>query len=110
VMEDDSALEDLSLLPRGTTIPRGQTWAGSPPHAGAGDKFQGSRGTDNIENRLAEDKSAPSPVSGAAGRPSVLRRFAFGFLHALGLLLFPVLVVSALFPGIMLMNHLNYLD
>jgi hypothetical protein len=31
-------------------------------------------------------------------------------LHGLGTLIFPVLVVAALFPGIALMNHLNYLD
>jgi non-ribosomal peptide synthetase-like protein len=31
-------------------------------------------------------------------------------LHGIGLLIFPVLVVSALFPGIVVMNKLNYLD
>src|SRR5207245_10753242 len=40
----------------------------------------------------------------------LLRRFLFGVLHAIGLLIFPVLVVSALFPGIVLMNELNYID
>ena len=43
-------------------------------------------------------------------RPSAARRFLFGVLHGIGLLIFPVLVVSALFPGIVVMNELNYLD
>jgi len=29
-MDDDAALEDLSLLPRGEKIPQGETWLGSP--------------------------------------------------------------------------------
>src|SRR5207249_12162945 len=37
-------------------------------------------------------------------------RITFTLLHALGLLVFPVLVVAALFPGIVVMNELNYLD
>jgi non-ribosomal peptide synthetase-like protein len=86
VMEDDSALEDLSLLPRGGRIPRGQTWLGSP--------------------------ARPTPAGAAAGapRPGRGRRCAFGILHAVGALLFPALVVAALFPGIVTMNELNYSD
>jgi non-ribosomal peptide synthetase-like protein len=86
VMEDDSALEDLSLLTRGGTIPRGQTWLGSP----------------------ARPTAAPAP---AGERPcGAGRRCAFGILHGLGALIFPALVVAALFPGIVAMNQLNYLD
>jgi non-ribosomal peptide synthetase-like protein len=93
VMEDDSALEDLSLLPRGAVIPRGETRQGSPA-------------------RRAERASRlpPQPAAAESARPTASRRFAFGILHAIGLLTFPVLVVSALFPGIVLMNKLNYLD
>ena len=86
VMEDDSALEDLSLLPRGATIPRGQTWLGSP----------------------ARPTPARAPVG--AYHPGAGRRFAFGILHGLGALIFPALVAAALFPGIVAMNELNYLD
>jgi non-ribosomal peptide synthetase-like protein len=85
-MEDDSALDDLSLLPRGGFIPRGQTWRGSPG------------------NRVP----ATAPVcTHRAGTP---RRFAFGILYAFGALTFPILVAAALFPGIVAMNELNYLD
>ena len=92
-MEDDSALEDLTLLPRGAVIPGGETWHGSPA-------------------RRAEQASRLPPRSATAesARPTTSRRFSFGILHAIGLLIFPVLVVSALFPGIVVMNKLNYLD
>jgi len=86
VMEDDSALEDLSLLPRGGVIPRGQTWLGSP----------------------ARPAAARAPAGGP--RPGAGRRCAFGILHGLGALIFPALVVAALFPGIVMMNELNYMD
>ena len=87
VMEDDTALEDLSLLPRGGKIPCGETWLGSP----------------------ARPVSRP-PATPPEKYPTKLRRFAFGLLHALGLLVFPVLVIAAIFPGIIVMNELNYAD
>jgi non-ribosomal peptide synthetase-like protein len=85
-MEDDSALEDLSLLPCGAVIPRGETWLGSPAR------------------KVEQASRIP------AARPSLARRFLFGVLHGIGLLIFPILVVAALFPGIVVMNELNYLD
>jgi non-ribosomal peptide synthetase-like protein len=93
VMEDDSALEDLSLLPRGCVIPRGATWLGSPAQPAV--------------NQARREERSPGFQ---ACRPSAGRRFLFGVLHGIGLLIFPVLVVAALFPGIVLMNQLNYLD
>ena len=124
VMEDDTALEDLSLLPRGSVIPRGETWLGSPAQRVVG---QASR---LPSERLAPECAcagetpaktgetpaktgetpAPLPGSSALIRPSAARRFLFGVLHGIGLLIFPVLVVAALFPGIVVMNQLNYLD
>ena len=102
VMEDGSALEDLSLLPRGAVIPSGQTWQGSPAQPSLGHRVPPA------------PAKAQEPLRGQAGRtalrPTATRRFAFGLLHAIGLLIFPVLVVAALFPGIVLMNRLNYLD
>jgi non-ribosomal peptide synthetase-like protein len=88
VLEDGAALEDLSLLPRGQTIPAGETWIGSPAGRDA----------------AASAARPPEPP------PSAARRCLFGVLHGAGLLVFPVLVVAALFPGIVLMNKLNYLD
>jgi non-ribosomal peptide synthetase-like protein len=101
VMEDDSALEDLSLLPHGTVIPRGETWLGSPARKVVGEA-----------SRLPSGGLAPEPITSAPppARPSTRRRFFFGVLHGIGLLIFPVLVVAALFPGIVVMNELNYLD
>jgi non-ribosomal peptide synthetase-like protein len=95
-MEDDSTLEDLSFLQTGQRVASGEAWIGSPARLGAK-----PRATD----------APPEANATTAGRPaSAGQSFAFGFLHALGLLVFPVLVVAALFPGIVLMNRLNYLD
>ncbi len=91
-LEDGGALEDLSLLPAGRTIPRGQTWAGSPARP--------------APEPVPETKAGPEGA-GAAGRG---RRFWFGVLHAAGVLVFPVLVSAAIFPGIVVMNVLNYID
>jgi non-ribosomal peptide synthetase-like protein len=87
VMEDDSALEDLSLLPRGMKIPQGETWLGSPA----------------ISSGRPKRNSPVQPVAKS-------RRFALGLLHTAGVLVFPLLVVSAILPGIIAMNQLNYAD
>ena len=91
-MSDDAALEDLSLLPRGATIPAGAIWRGSPAQP-ANPAAQGNRGPE----------SSPKPAP-------AWQRFIFGAFQGIGLLIFPVLVVAALFPGIVVMNKLNYLD
>jgi len=100
VMGDGSALEDLSLLPRGSVIPKGQTWQGSPAVPVAASRQVAAIPADHDQRRSAEP-----PL-----RATFARRFAFGLLHTIGLLIFPVLVVAALFPGIVVMNKLNYLD
>ena len=87
VMEDDAALEDLSLLPCGEKIPRGETWLGSPARP-----------------------SGRAPQTSPAQPLAKWRHFAVGMLHAAGLLIFPLLVVSAILPGIIAMNELNYAD
>ena len=87
VMEDDAALEDLSLLPRGEKIPCGETWLGSPARP-----------------------SGRAPQTSPAQPLAKWRHFAVGMLHAAGLLIFPLLVVSAILPGIIAMNELNYAD
>jgi non-ribosomal peptide synthetase-like protein len=87
---DGAALEDLSMLPAGARVPAGQRWAGSPARP------------------VPPDYDA-RPLS-AGKLAGFVRRAAFTALHALGVLLIPSLVLSAIFPGIMLMNYLNYLD
>ena len=88
-LEDGAALEDLSLLPAGVTIPQGERWAGSPA-------------------KLTESP-ALSPTAPAAPC-SRWRRLLFTLLHALGVVLFPACIVAAILPGMVLMNHLNYED
>ncbi len=81
VMEDGSKLEDLSLLPAGGTIPRGLRYAGSPARPVAG----------------------PPPVA-ANPAPGLARRFALGLAQTGAQFLFPVMVISAIFPGVIVLN------
>ena len=94
VLENDSALEELSLLPRDGRIPAGETWSGSPAKKIPAEASGGKQ---------------PSALHGAES-PGGGARFFLGALQLLGLLVFPVLVVAALFPGIVVMNRLNYID
>jgi non-ribosomal peptide synthetase-like protein len=84
---DDAELEDLSMLPRGAVIPSGEHWQGSP-----------ARGVGR------------SAANGNHVRPTLARRFGFGLLHAVGVMLVPVFVIAAIFPGMIVMNRLNYWD
>jgi non-ribosomal peptide synthetase-like protein len=95
-LEDDSALEDLSLLWRGGRIPAGETWGGSP----AQKIVAAPCGSLNPQHR--------APAGGEI--PAERAHLFVGILQFIGLLVFPVLVVAALFPGIVLMNRLNYID
>ena len=89
-MADDSELADLSKLPADSQIPAGEMWTGSP--------------ASRFEFAAETDPSCP------IGRPSLRRRFAYGFLYCLGVLFFPLLPMLAFFPGMVAMAHLNYLD
>src|ERR1043166_507903 len=85
VMEDGARLEDLSLLPRGGRIPRGETWTGSPAQ------------------RVPRADAAPA--SPPARGP--LRRALLAVLYAALVLLLPVLLLSALVPGIALLTYID---
>jgi non-ribosomal peptide synthetase-like protein len=87
-MADNAQLEDLSLLPAGELIPAGETWRGSP----------------------ARRVALSAPESEPIARPSAARRFVFGMLHGVGVLLVPVFVICAIFPGMMVMHYLNLID
>jgi non-ribosomal peptide synthetase-like protein len=112
ILQDGSALEDLSLLPRDTVIPPAQTWRGSPaqPTSAPAVKSSTAAATTDSSDRLLHVRSADcqSAVWPIANRP--IQKIIFGMLQSIGLLIFPVLVVTALFPGILVMNKLNYLD
>lgn len=90
VMEDGAKLEDLSLLPRGGRIPAGERWAGSPAR------------------RVARRASWTGLRDGQ--RPGLVKRFAFGVVYLLGLVLFPMMAIGAIFPGIVVMNVFNGRD
>ncbi|HTI51817.1 MAG TPA: Pls/PosA family non-ribosomal peptide synthetase [Planctomycetaceae bacterium] len=88
VMDDGARLEDLSLLPAGSNIPAGETWRGSP----------------------AQPAPAPTAARTGSSRPSWSHRFEFGLLQAGGVLAVPAFVIGAIFPGMMVMQHLNAID
>lgn len=92
-MAHDATLEELSLLETGRHIGPGETWSGSPaqPHSGR------VRSADNADSTPNLNPTRP-------------HQWALTACYAAGLMLFPVLVVGALFPGIALMNRLNYID
>lgn len=88
-MGDDATLEDLSLLPRGSSIPAGERWHGSPAR------------------RI--DADSEHPIADVV-RPTQVRRFLYGILYAIGVFVFPLLPMTAFFPGMVAMAHLNYHD
>ena len=83
VMEDRARLGELSLLPEGARIPRGEIWNGSP-----------ARKTGSIEK--------PAPP-----RPSLERRMVFGAIFGVLGFLFPIFVIAPIFPGMALMTELD---
>jgi len=86
-LEDGARLEDLSLLPRGSRIPAGETWAGSPARPVA-----------------AAPPPAPPPERGA------MQRAAVALLYGLLVLLLPLVPVAAIVPGMGLLMRIGILD
>ena len=125
-MADDSALEDLSLLQSGQRIGAGETWIGSPAQlqspwerrrlAGETPALPDRQTTSSPPAAGEGTSSSPHPLDllkierTKTSPPPPIRRSLIGLLHGIGMLIFPILVVAALFPGIALMNRLNYLD
>ena len=85
VMEDGARLEDLSLLPSGGRIPRGETWVGSParPAASPGPELP------------------PPPVHGP------LRRAATAALYGALILTLPALALAAFVPGVVILSRID---
>jgi len=88
-MEDGARLEDLSLLLRGARIGRGETWAGSP-----------ARRVSRSEAMAPAHSAPPPPVRGP------VRRAATAALYAGLVLLFPLLLLGAIAPGMLLLTRL----
>jgi non-ribosomal peptide synthetase-like protein len=84
-MEDDTRLEDLSLLRPGTHIPTGETWAGSPAH-----KVYRPDGWRN--ERL---------------RSGILRRALTPVIYLALVLVLPILLLAAILPGVLVLIRMN---
>ena len=86
VMEDESRLDDLSLLPSGTRLPAGETWEGSP-----------ARRTSKINF----NKTIQPPARTLPGRVAVVS------LYIVLVCLIPLTVFIAFIPGISLLIQLD---
>lgn len=82
-MQDESRLEDLSLLPSGAEIPAGETWAGSPPRRAG--------------------QSPPKPD--ARPRRNRLHDAALTGSYAALVCCFPLAELLALLPGILILRY-----
>lgn len=99
VMEDDSSLDDLSLLPPRQWVPLGEVWAGSPAAQVAVNPEL------VIENRNSQRQRASRRTKKL--RPEWLRRTYFGTLQVILLMTLPILELAPIFPGVMLMYYIN---
>ncbi len=85
-MQDGSRLEDLSLLPPGTVVPAGETWAGSPAR--------------NVPRTSGSTPPRSVPLSRR-------RRAAAPLAYAAMILTIPVLLFVAILPGLFLLLRLE---
>ncbi len=83
-VEQGARLDDLSLLPSGGCVPRGETWAGSPAR------------------RVAAPDGPPAPSRPVKHRAALAAGYA-----ALALLLLPLLLSAACVPGMALLVELG---
>jgi non-ribosomal peptide synthetase-like protein len=84
-MEDGASLCDQSMLASGTRVPADETWLGSPA-------------------RRADSPPWVPREPAEAARTSRPKRFFFGFLHAVGSFMLPLVILLAAVPGILLMR------
>lgn len=85
-MEPGARLDDLSLLPRGASIPRGETWAGSPARRIAGSE---------------EPVASRPPATGAA------RRVTLAVTYALLALTLPLVLPIAFVPWLVALTWID---
>jgi non-ribosomal peptide synthetase-like protein len=80
-MEENSSLDDLTLLPEGCAIPRNENWGGSP-----------------------------AEKVGINSKPETKKLWSFknSILFFLSVFLIPLITMVAYFPGMMLITHLDY--
>ncbi len=79
-MEDRGRLEELSMLPGGGVVGKGEKWVGSPA------------------------RLVGRAVEGAAGNRC---GWMMGIMYAFGVLLLPMAYIVAIFPGLLLLNFLD---
>ena len=83
VIGDGAEIEDLTMVPPGTSVPAGEVWGGSP----------------------ARFVKRAEPV--AVTRPARMTRARYGLLFGLLLFVFPLFAIIPIFPGMMMMAELD---
>ncbi len=83
VLEDGAGLDDLSMLPDGARVPAGELWRGSPARTAG---------------RLESGPARP-PWGAGSWAATVAGVFAF-----------PLVILAAIFPGLMVITHLGHHD
>ena len=81
VMEDGAGLDDLSMLPDGTRVPAGAFWRGSPA---------------TPAGRLEPEETRPPWTAAAWGK------------HLVGIFLFPIIIMSAILPGVIAVTEFGH--
>jgi len=82
-LEDGAGLDDLSMLPDDARIPAGQLWAGSPA--------------------VAAGSMAPLPMRAPWSAASMIAQI-------LGILIFPLITLAGIFPGLMAIVYFGHRD
>jgi non-ribosomal peptide synthetase-like protein len=82
-MEENSSIDDLTLVPEGCTIPKNEDWGGSP-----------------AAKKGVNDKHQILP----------LWSLKYTLLSLLGVFIIPLITMIAFFPGMMLVAHINYMS
>ena len=88
-LEDDSKLDDMSMLPSYTNIPSGQFFAGSPA-------CQSKAPLHHITNQVHQKDETSS-----------LKNVGYGFLHYLSLLLSMIVYYTCYFPALLMITHFH---
>ena len=81
IMERNSSIEDLTLVPAGTSIPENENWHGAPAE----------KLSENVETKSIR-----------------LWRKSHFLLYLIGVFIFPLITMLAYFPGMMLITHIDY--
>ena len=83
-LEDDASLGELSLIAPGATVLANEHWVGSPAA-----------------------RASSTDVAPSFARPSSFARASYAILYSVGVLVLPMFALTAMLPGLLLLDHLR---